>query len=139
MERSSANAASDSYVHAWMCTYVCVCIHMCACICTLVGGNIMVTVNDLHFSPHRNTSSVQSNDCYLLSPSPLTFIIYSSFFPPFIGLTHSPTLSLSCRLFFPLSSPCLLCFRSSTLWNGGKAFYIPHITARLQSITFMSA
>lgn len=92
--------------------------------------------------PQWNTSSVQSNDYYLLSPSPFTFLIYSSSSPPFTGLTHSPTPSLYLAVsffFFLLSSPCLLCFRSATLWNGGKAFYIPHITAQLQSIAFMSA
>lgn len=47
----------------------------------------------------------------------------------FILLSFSP----------PLSSPCLLCFRSATQCNRGKAFYIPHITAQLQSIAFMSA
>lgn len=70
--------------------------------------------------------------------SPLTFLICSSS-SPFTGLTHSPTPSLYLIGFFFLSSPCLLCFHSYTLWNSGKAFYIPHITAQLQSIVFMSA
>lgn len=104
-----------------------------------VRGNIKITINDLHFSPRWNTSSVQSNDCYLLFSSSFTFFLCSSLSPPFTGLTHSPTLSLYLAIFFPLSSSCLLCFRSATLWNGGKAFYIPHITAQLQSIAFMSA
>lgn len=83
---------------------VSVIIHMCACVCTLVGGNIKITINDLQFSPHWNTSSVQSNDYNLLSPSPLTFLIYSSSSsPPFTGLTHSPTLSLYLAVFFSLS------------------------------------
>lgn len=88
---------------------VCVCafMPMCTCVCTIVGevrvlGGIKITTNDLHFSLHWNTSSV-SNDCYLLSPSPLTLLMYSSFSPPFTGLTHSPTLSLYLAVFFPPS------------------------------------
>lgn len=48
---------------SFMCACVCVCIHMYVCVCTLVGGYIKITINDLHFSPHWNSSLVQSNDC----------------------------------------------------------------------------
>lgn len=68
----------------------------------------------------------------------LPFLLSSS--PPFTGPTLAHSVSLSRRFFFPLlSSLCLLCFRSATLWSVGKAFYIPHITDQLQSIVFMSA
>lgn len=112
MERSSANGASDICVCAWMCAYVCVCIPMCVCICTLTwrGGQHEGNNQWPSFLP-----SVQSNDCYLLSPSPLTFLIYSSFSPPFTGLTLSPTLSLYLAVFFfptllPLPSLFSLCY-----------------------------
>lgn len=137
MERSSANGASDICVCAWMCAYVCVCIPMCVCICTLTwrGGNMRVTINDLHFSPQFKAMTVTS--CLpLLS-------LFSSTPPSLLPLPDSLSRPLCLFIlpsfFFPLSSPCLLCFRSATLWNGGKAFYIPHITAQLQSIAFMSA
>lgn len=143
MERSSANGASDIYARAWLCMYVCVFLFVCAhAFAHLWGGDIKITINDLQFSPQWNTSSVQVMT--ITSSLPLLLLFTSTPPPSLLPLPDSLTrplclFILPSFLFFPLSSPCLYCFRSATLWNGGKAFYIPHITAQLQSIAFMSA
>lgn len=118
---------------------VCLCASnsMCACICTLVGGGQYWDNNQWpSFLPSLKTSSVRSNDCYLLAPSLLTFPIYSSYSPPLTGLTHSPTPSFYLAVFFPTLLPLPSLFLVCCTVERWKSFLYPthHSPVTINSI-----
>lgn len=146
MESSSANGASDIYVRAWP----------CACVCVYVAqthlhtrGRRAVLPSPTFSSPRAETvNQLKVMTVYLLfSHFPHLLLLLLLLSSPYrtYSLAHSVSLSYHFwvpppfSFFFFSSSPRLLCFRSATPWSSRKAFYIPHITAQLQSIVFMSA